>query len=105
MRLGDLGEAQRREVRIAELEHARPQREAVAVLPHVPEANERQQQPAGGRAREARGPGDLAEPELGPLPVERADDRQPTRERLDELRAGGERDWLGRVVHGRSFTM
>ena len=48
MRLCELGQAERGEVRVAELEHARPKREAVPVLADVAEADERQQEPALG---------------------------------------------------------
>ena len=87
VRLGDLGQAQARQVRVAELEHARGERELLAVGAHVAEVGEREQEAARGGAGEAGAAGDVGERELGVLGAERADHREPALERLDEVLA------------------
>ena len=76
VRLGDLGQAQARQVRVAELEHARGQREVLAVAAHVAEVDQREQEAARGRAREVRAAGDVGERQLRVVGAEGADDRQ-----------------------------
>ena len=87
MRLGDLGQAQARQVRVAELEHARREREVLAVAAHVAEVDQREQEAPRGRAREVRAAGDVGERQLRVVGAERADDRQAALERLDEVLA------------------
>jgi hypothetical protein len=85
MRLGHLGQAEAREVGIAELEHTRAQAEVAAVGAHVAELGEREQEPARRRAAEARPPRDVGQRQLGRLGVEGPDDLEPTLQRLDEV--------------------
>ncbi len=85
VRLGDLGQAQAREVRVAELEDARGQRELLAVGADVAEVGQREQEAARGGAREAGAAGDVAQRELGVVGAERADDGEAALERLDEV--------------------
>src|SRR5688500_208755 len=87
MRLGDLGQAETGEVGVAELEHARREREAPAVGAHVAEVGEREQEAPGGGAGEAGAARDIRERELGVLRPEGADDGEPALERLDEVLA------------------
>src|SRR6185295_14128640 len=97
----DLGQAEAREVGEPELEDPWAQREATAVEVHVAELDERQQEAPRRRAREARPTGDLAQPELAVLAVERADDRQPAFQGLDVVgvaRARGVGDVARRVL-------
>jgi hypothetical protein len=91
VRLGHVRQSERREVGEAELEHPGRQRETPAGLLHVAEALEREHEAARCRARELAGAGDVAQRHrLGA--VQRADHRQPARERLDEV--PGRRDRL-----------
>ena len=81
----DLGQAERRQVRPPELEHARAQPEQAAVGAHVAELHERQHEAASCRAREAGDLGDVAQRERRVLGVERADDREAALQRLHEV--------------------
>ncbi|CAB5000939.1 unannotated protein [freshwater metagenome] len=54
MILGDLGEGERREVGVAELEHTWPQGEEPAIGRHVAEVLEGDEESAGGGAGHAR---------------------------------------------------
>jgi hypothetical protein len=74
VRLGDLGQRLAGEVRVAELEDARSQRELLAVGADVAEVGQREQEAARGGAREAGAAGDVAQRELGVVGTERADD-------------------------------
>ena len=85
VRLGDLGQAQARQVRVAELEHARGEREVLAVAAHVAEVDQREQEAARGRAREVRAAGDVGERQLRVVGAERADDREAALQGLDEV--------------------
>ena len=76
-----------RQVRVAELEHARGERELLAVGADVAEVGEREQEAARGGAGEAGAAGDVGQRELGVLGAERADHREPALERLDEVLA------------------
>ena len=87
VRLGDLGQAQAREVRVAEVEHARREREQAAVGADVAEVGEREQEAAGGGAREPGAAGDVGERQLRVLGAEGPDDRQAALQRLDEVLA------------------
>ena len=49
---GDLGQAHRGQVGESQLEHARAQREVATVALHVPELDEREQEPPGGGPRQ-----------------------------------------------------
>ena len=96
MRRRDLGQRQRRQVRPPELEHARAQAEEPAVDAHVAELDERQDEAAGRRAREAGRLRDVAQGERRVLRVERADHCEPALQRLHEVGLA-----IGRV--GRRF--
>ena len=85
VRLGDLGQRQAGQVRVAELEHARREREVLAVGAHVAEVGQREQEAAGGGAGEAGAAGDVGQRQLGVVGAEGADHRQPALERLDEV--------------------
>jgi hypothetical protein len=61
VRLSDLGEAERRQVREAQLEHAWTQGESIVVVLDVAEPDEREQEASRRRAVEAGPPRDLAE--------------------------------------------
>ena len=87
MRLGDLGQAQARQVRVAEVEHARGEREQAAVGADVAEVGEREQEAARGGAREAGAAGDVGERQLRVVGAERADHREAALQRLDEVLA------------------
>jgi hypothetical protein len=85
--LGDLGQAQAREVRVAEVEHARSEREQAAVGADVAEVDEREQETAGGSARKPGAAGDVGERQFRVVGAEGPDDRQPAFQRLDEVLA------------------
>ena len=61
------------------------EREAAVGGGDVPELDERQQEPARGRAGQPGEPRDLAQRQLAVLGIERADDREPALERLHEV--------------------
>ena len=85
MWLSHLGEAEAREVRIAEVEHPRPEGEAPVSEVHIAELDQGEQEAARGRACEAGGARHVAERELAVLGVESADYRQAPFEGLDEI--------------------
>jgi hypothetical protein len=85
VRLGDLGEAEAGQVRVAEVEHTRAQREAPVLETHVAELDQRQQEAAGGGPGQTGGRRDVGEAQVAVLGVEGADDRQAALERLDEV--------------------
>ena len=85
VRLGDLGQRQAGQERVAELEHARGERELPPVGAHVAEVGEREQEAPRGGAREPGRARDVAERERRRVGAERADDREPALQRLHEV--------------------
>ena len=70
------GRRQARQVRVAEVEHARRERELLAVGADVAEVGEREQEAARGGAREAGAAGDVGQRQLGVVGAEGADHRR-----------------------------
>ncbi len=97
VRPGHLPQAERADVRHAELEHPRGQAEHVAVGADVPELGQREQDPPGRRPGQVAGGGDLGQRQPRPVGAERPDHVQPAGQRLDELGA------LSSTGHPRSF--
>jgi hypothetical protein len=76
VRHGHLGQGQAGQVRVAEFEDLRPQREPAAVAAHVSELDQGAQEPAGRGPAQAGARGYLAERQLRMLGVEGTDHRQ-----------------------------
>ena len=81
----NLRHAEAGQVGVAEFQHARPERELPAVVAHVAELDQGEQEPARRRPRQAGGPGDLAEAEPLSVRSECLDHRQPAIEGLHEV--------------------
>jgi hypothetical protein len=82
--LGERREAQAREIRTPELEDPGAQAEEPVLDSHVVELDQREQEPARGRACESRRVRDLRRGEDRPV-RERPDDVEPALEGLDEV--------------------
>ena len=89
VRRGHLGHGQARQVGVAELQHARAQRELPAVIAHIAELHQRQQEPSSRRPGQPGRPGDLAEAQPFPVRAEGPDHRQPAIQGLDEVTVPG----------------
>jgi hypothetical protein len=105
----DLGERQRREVRVAQLEHPRRQLVVAPVRRDVAQVDEREEEAAGRRAGQAGRRGDLRDRQGRRLGGEDPDDREAALERLDEVAGapGGALLWrrvCRGVGHGRNRT-
>ena len=87
VRLSQLPEGLRVQVGEPEVEHARAQREVLAVEAGVPELDQGQQQPPRRAARQARLSGDIAERHRRGARIEGFDDREPLRERPHKIAA------------------
>ena len=72
-----LGQTHRGEVGESEIQHARPQHELAAVVMHVPELDQREQEAPSGGPRQAGPATDIAERQRRVLAVEGPDHRQP----------------------------
>ena len=91
VRLRDIGQAEGREERVAEREHARGQREEWSVAPDEAERLEREQEAPCAGPGLAGAPGDVAQGEVTVLGVEGADDVERLRDGLDHVGADA---WL-----------
>src|SRR5262249_13970096 len=89
VRGGDLRKPEGTQVRMTELEDARPERELLAVRGDVPERDQGMEDSSCGGAREIRPPSDFAEREVRVVGVEDRDHGQPAPHRLDGVRPPG----------------
>ena len=84
-RLGDLADAERRQVGVAEVEHLRRELELAPVGAHVAERREGEQQPASGRPRQAGAARHVGQRERGVVLGEGPQHGQPALEGLHEV--------------------
>src|ERR1035438_3524851 len=87
MGLCDLVQAEAREGRVAELEHAGPQREEASIAAHVTKLGQGAEETPRRCAGEAGSARDLAQGQLGMFGVKGANDREATLQGLHEVRA------------------
>ena len=86
--LRDARRGRRREIRVAQRQHARPELVGAARGGRIPEHRQRVQTPPGRRARDPDFPGHLGDRERPAAGAERADHRQATLEREHVVRIG-----------------
>ena len=104
MVLGDLGNAERGQVRVAQLQHAGPQEELPAIGPDVAQMLKSEQESAGGRTRHVGFAGDLAQGHARSVMGEGPDHREPSFQGLNKLPGALVRlthaGMLGESTHG-----